>query len=177
MRVTRCLPFDSMNRMNDMTANPSESLATALGRVPSGLFILTARNGDAETGMLASWVQQCSFDPPQVSVAVHGERDVLGWLSDGAAFVLNVIPEGNKALVAHFGKGFALHEPAFDGLDVARDGDTPPVLRAALAYLVCRVTGRAAAGDHTLVIGRVTAGAVPHDGPPAVHVRKNGLRY
>ena len=57
----------------------------ALGRVPSGLFILTARVGDRETGMLASWVQQCSFDPPQVSAAFARDRWVLDWLTDGAA--------------------------------------------------------------------------------------------
>ncbi len=160
-----------------MTPPTPESLAAALGRIPSGLFVLTARNGEEETGMLASWVQQCSFDPPQVSVAVHKERYVLDWLADGTAFVLNVIPEGGKALVAHFGKGFDPGAPAFTGLEIARERDTPPVLRAAHAYLVCRVVGRADAGDHTLVIGRVTAGAVLHDAKPTVHVRKNGLRY
>ena len=161
--------------MNDATA--TESLAAALGRIPSGLFVLTARDGDDETGMLASWVQQCSFDPPQVTVAVNKARDVLDWLPDGAAFVLNVLPEGGKALVAHFGKGFARGEPAFTGLEVARERGTPPVLLAAHAYLVCRVVGRADGGDHALVIARVTAGAVLHDGKPTVHVRKNGLRY
>ena len=161
--------------MNDATA--PDSLAAALGRVPSGLFVLTARDGAAETGMLASWVQQCSFDPPQVTVAVNKGRDVLDWLADGAPFVLNVLPEGGKALVAHFGKGFARGEPAFAGLDVARERDTPPVLLAAHAYLVCRVVSRVDAGDHVLLIARVTTGTVLHDGKPTVHVRKNGLRY
>ena len=163
--------------MTHATADHPESLAAALGRIPSGLFVLTACNGDAETGMLASWVQQCSFDPPQVSVAVNKGRFVLDWLADGATFVLNVIPEGGKSLVAHFGKGFEPGEPAFKSLEVAREQRTPPVLLAAHAYLMCRVVGRADGGDHTLVIGRVTAGAVLHDAKPTVHVRKNGLRY
>jgi flavin reductase (DIM6/NTAB) family NADH-FMN oxidoreductase RutF len=155
-----------------------ESLAAALGRVPSGLFVVTARDGDRETGMLASWVQQCSFDPPQVSVAVRKGRYILDWLADDAAFVVNVIPEGAKALVAHFGKGFEPGEPAFEGLKVRRDAETPPVLLTAHAYLACEVVTRVdAAGDHVLVIGNVIAGAVLHDGKPTVHVRKNGLKY
>jgi flavin reductase (DIM6/NTAB) family NADH-FMN oxidoreductase RutF len=161
--------------MNDATT--PDPLAAALGRIPSGLFVLTARDGAAETGMLASWVQQCSFDPPQVSVAVNRQRDVLGWLAEGATFVLNVIPEGGKALVAHFGKGFARGEPAFTGLDVSRADETPPVLLTAHAYLVCRVAARVEAGDHVLVVARVTAGAVLNDHKPTVHVRKSGLRY
>ena len=161
--------------MNDSPA--SDALAAALGRIPSGLFVLTAKEGDHETGMLASWVQQCSFDPPQVSVAVNKQRDILDWLAPGAVFALNIVPEGGKALVAHFGKGFARDEPAFTNLDVRRERETPPVLLASHAYLVCCVANRVDAGDHVLVIARVTDGAVLHDGKPTVHVRKNGLRY
>src|SRR2546423_11297886 len=86
------------------------------GRVPSGLFILTIRHGDAETGMLASWVQQCSFDPPQITVAVKRERDVWAWLDDGAAFTLNILDDSQTDMIGHFGRGFALNEPAFNGL-------------------------------------------------------------
>jgi flavin reductase (DIM6/NTAB) family NADH-FMN oxidoreductase RutF len=163
--------------MKDVSAESSESLAAALGRIPSGLFVLTARDGDRETGRLVSWVQQCSFDPPQVSVAVNKTGGVLDWLADGTLFVLNVIPEGGKTLVAHFGKGFESGEPAFEGLEVRHDRDTPPVLLASHAYLVCRVVKSVDAGDHTLIIARVTTGAVLHDGKPTTHVRKNGLRY
>jgi flavin reductase (DIM6/NTAB) family NADH-FMN oxidoreductase RutF len=54
--------------------------AAALGRIPSGLFILTARRGTLETGMLASWVQQCSFDPPLVMAAIRRGRILESWL-------------------------------------------------------------------------------------------------
>ena len=53
-----------------------KELGSALGRIPSGLFILTVGQGEAETGMLASWVQQCSFDPPRVSVAIQPQREI-----------------------------------------------------------------------------------------------------
>jgi flavin reductase (DIM6/NTAB) family NADH-FMN oxidoreductase RutF len=155
----------------------SESLAAALGRVPSGVFILTARRGDAETGMLASWVQQCSFDPPQVTVAVQRGRYVHGLLTDGAAFVLNVVTAHEMGFVKHFGKGFGPGEPAFDGLAVERTAEGVPVLTGALAHLDCRVAGRCDAGDHELLIGRVVGGRVHADGKPMVHIRKSGLHY
>lgn len=159
------------------SGDDDESLAAALGRIPSGLFVLTARHGDHETGMLVSWVQQCSFDPPQVSVAVKKGRDVLDWLADGTSFVLNVLPEGSKTLIGHFGRGFEADQPAFEGLKVTRERGSAPVLLAAHAYLICRVVSRVDAGDHVLVIGRVLAGAVLNPGYPTVHVRKNGLKY
>jgi flavin reductase (DIM6/NTAB) family NADH-FMN oxidoreductase RutF len=155
----------------------TDGALAALGRVPSGLFVLTVRHGKRETGMLASWVQQCSFDPPQVSAAFATDRWVLGWLTDGAAFAVNVLPEGQKQLVAHFGKGFGPDEPAFEGLEVRHDGGAAPVLAAAHAYLDCRVAQRVAAGDHVLVIGQVVGGAVLHDARPATHVRRTGKHY
>lgn len=155
-----------------------QAWAAALGRVPSGLFVITARHGRQETGMLASWVQQCSFDPPLLTVAVRRERYLLDWLTVGAAFAVNVLPEGSKALVAHFGRGFEPGEPAFDGLDVERHDGSAAALLAAHAFLDCRVADRVdAGGDHVLVVGRVVGGRVLHDGRPTVHVRKDGLRY
>jgi flavin reductase (DIM6/NTAB) family NADH-FMN oxidoreductase RutF len=153
------------------------SLSAALGRIPSGLFILTVGHGSQETGMLASWVQQCSFDPPQITAAIRKGRDALGLLTEGTFFAVNVIPEGGKSLVAHFGKGFESGQPAFDGLEVRRDHERPPILLASHAYLVCSVTGLTDVGDHILVVGRAIAGSVLQAGHPTVHIRKNGLKY
>ena len=154
-----------------------QALAAALGRVPSGLFVLTVRQSDQETGMLASWVQQCSFDPPRISVAVQRGRFVHGLLADGAAFAVNILASGQTDLLKHFGKGFGPDEPAFTGLATERTSGGVPVLTAALAHLDCRVTSRFGAGDHELVIGEVVGGRLHGEGQPAVHVRKNGLKY
>lgn len=154
-----------------------DGVLAALGRVPSGLFILTVRSGSHETGMLASWVQQCSFDPPLVSAAFARDRWVLDWLREGAAFAVNVLSEGEKKLVAHFGKGFGAADAAFEGLEVRRDGFGAPALLAAHAFLDCRVAHRYDVGDHVLVIGKVVGGEVLHHARPATHVRKSGKHY
>jgi flavin reductase (DIM6/NTAB) family NADH-FMN oxidoreductase RutF len=127
--------------------------------------------------MLASWVQQCSFDPPQISLAVKPGRYAADLLTSGAAFAVNIVGNGQPDLVKHFGKGFGPAEPAFTGLDVYHTADGVPVLRAALAHLDCRVAVRTGAGDHDLVIGRVVAGRLHGDGQPAVHIRKSGAHY
>lgn len=160
--------------MND---NELRDVALALGRLPSGLFIVTARRGSDETGLLASWVQQCGFEPPQLTVCVKKGRDVLDWLGDGAAFTVNVLAQGPKKYLAHFGKGFAPGEDAFAGLQVDRPEGEAPVLTEALAHLCCRAAGRAEGGDHVVVIGTVVSGKLHDAGEPHVHLRKNGLSY
>jgi flavin reductase (DIM6/NTAB) family NADH-FMN oxidoreductase RutF len=151
-------------------------LASALGKIPSGLFILTAGSGEYETGMLVSWVQQCSFDPPQITVALQRDRIVHDLLTNGAAFALNVLAAGQIDLLKHFGKGFERGQPAFSGL-VVKHSEGVPILPAALAHLTCEVAGRCKAGDHDVIIGRVTGGGLHGEGQPFVHVRKSGLRY
>jgi flavin reductase (DIM6/NTAB) family NADH-FMN oxidoreductase RutF len=157
--------------------DPQRQLASALGRIPSGLFILTARHGPAETGMLASWVQQCSFEPPQLSVAVKSGREVLTWLTVGAPFTLNILDASQTDMIVHFGRGFALNEPAFTGLEVERAQDGSPILSDALAYLECRVSGQCPAGDHELIIARAVHGRLLGEGQPMVHIRKSGFHY
>jgi flavin reductase (DIM6/NTAB) family NADH-FMN oxidoreductase RutF len=154
----------------------AEAIAGALGLVPSGLFILTVGHGDTETGMLASWVQQCSFDPPQLTVAVQRDRFLHDLLTNGAGFAINILAAGQTDLIKHFGKGFDRGQPAFEGL-VLKHAEGIPILPAALAHLTCEVAGRCKAGDHDLIVGRITGGGVHGEGQPYVHTRKNGLKY
>jgi flavin reductase (DIM6/NTAB) family NADH-FMN oxidoreductase RutF len=158
-------------------SEPHRHLAAALGRIPSGLFILTIRHEGAETGVLLSWVQQCSFDPPQLTLAVKHGRSVADWLMPGVSFVLNILDDTQTDMVAHFGKGFKLNEPAFEEIEVERIGDLPPVLAEALAYLEGQVIAHYSVGDHDLIIAKVISGKMLGEGHPMVHVRKSGLHY
>jgi flavin reductase (DIM6/NTAB) family NADH-FMN oxidoreductase RutF len=127
--------------------------------------------------MLVSWVQQCSFEPPLLSVALQRGRDITAWLTVDAVFTLNVLDDTQTDMIVHFGRGFALNEPAFEGLDVEGSGEGGPVLADALACLTCRVVAHYPAGDHDLVIGRVLSGRLLGEGVPMVHVRKSGMHY
>lgn len=154
-----------------------ESLLSALGRLPSGIYILTIGEGESATGMLASWVQQAGFEPPMVSVAIRGGRPVSDRLAAGEPFALNVVGEGQKHLLKHFGRGFEPGQPAFEGIELAATTSGVPALADAIATLECRPTGGADAGDHQVVVAEVTAGELRSDLSPMVHVRKRGDHY
>jgi len=155
----------------------AKQLIAALGRVASGLFVLTARVSKAETGMLASWVQQCSFEPPQLTVAIRKGREILDSLRAGSAFTLNILDDSQTDMISHFGRGFALGEPAFEGLAIKHHAGGGPVLSEALAYLECQVAARHDVGDHELFVARVVGGRLLGEGQPMVHVRKSGAHY
>jgi len=158
-----------------------QAINPVLGRVPSGIFILTVSDGAGrETGMLCSWVQQAAFDPPAVTVAVRSDRYVNDWLQQCGQVVLNLVGEAEKQLLVHFGRGFKLDEPAFDGVDIERDDRGLPVLKDALGYLQGQARARLEAGDHTIHLIEITgagAGEMLHEEQPMVHIRKSGAHY
>ncbi|MBA3482258.1 MAG: flavin reductase [Pirellulales bacterium] len=148
-----------------------------LGRVTSGIYILTIGQGDRATGMLASWVMQAGFEPPMITVAVRQGRYVAEWLAAGEPFVLNVVSDGQKHWLKHFGKGFEPGEPAFIDLEVHPAANGVPVLSEALGYLECEPTSHLDSGEHRIFLAKVTAGKMQHDASPMVHLRKTGAHY
>lgn len=164
--------------------NPTrEEMAKVLGKNPSGLFILTASNGEGlETGMLASWVQQASFDPPAVTVAVNQKRYLHDWIKQQPNVVLNLVGEKQNEFLKQYGRGFEPEEPAFEGMDVGRTAQDLPYLKGALGFLEGKVTNQLESGDHIVYLVEITsAGIENHDdfqaASPWVHIRKNGFNY
>ncbi|MEQ8848209.1 flavin reductase family protein [Botrimarina sp.] len=163
--------------MSDSESKPSGGLYEALGRVPSGIYILTVGAGENATGMLASWVQQAGFEPPMISLAIKPGRHVAQRIEAGEPFALNVVAEGDKRLLKHFGKGFEPGQPAFEGIDTEPTAVGAPALAAALAVLECRASAGVDASDHRVVVAHVTGGALRGDARPMVHVRNRADHY
>lgn len=157
-------------------------IAAALGRIPSGIFILTARDGSGgticETGMLSSWVMQAGFDPPMLTAAVRRDRYLAEWLTAGSPFVLNLVGSDHKDLLKHFSKGFEPAEPAFTGLEIGRSPLGLPILSAALGHLECVTQSHIDSGDHRIFLAEIlSASLVDSESRPMVHIRKSGMHY
>jgi len=148
-----------------------------LGRVTSGIYILTIGTGEKSTGMLASWVMQAGFEPPTVSVAVKSGRYVEEWLTAGERFVLNVVAEKQFDFLKHFGSGFDIGEPAFEGITTSTSESGIPFLNDCLGHLECEPTGHVDSGDHRIFLAKVVGGSLHADAPPMIHIRKTGKHY
>ncbi|MEM9120628.1 MAG: diflavin flavoprotein [Cyanobacteria bacterium P01_F01_bin.56] len=151
----------------------------ALGRITSGLYIITAQKGEISSAMLASWVSQASFQPLGFTVAVAKDRAIESLMQVGDTFVLNVLEEGNyAALMKHFLKRFPPGGDRFAGIRTRPAQNGSPLLGDALAYLECTVTSRMEVSDHWVVYCTVDDGKVSDPyGTTAVHYRKVGTYY
>lgn len=152
----------------------------ALGRLSGGLYIVTARQEERSSAMVASWVSQASFDPPGLSIAVAKDRAIEALMQVDDRFVLNILREDNyQSLLRHFLKRFPPGADRFAGvptLEGAAAGG--PVLSDALAFLGCRVVQRMETPDHWIIYAAVEEGTVSDtEAATAVHHRKVGNHY
>jgi flavin reductase (DIM6/NTAB) family NADH-FMN oxidoreductase RutF len=152
-------------------------LAAALGRIPSGIFIVTCCKEGVDSAFLASWVQQCSFEPPMLTLAVRKGRPIGEWLQEKTPFCLHILAEGQKDLLGHFGKGLPLNQLPCFSERVQRAANLTPVIPEALAILHCTPTSVCDSGDHHLIVARIDDGSLRREDRPMIHVRKNGLNY
>jgi flavorubredoxin/flavin reductase (DIM6/NTAB) family NADH-FMN oxidoreductase RutF len=155
------------------------NLEKALGRISSGLYIITAQKGDVTSAMLASWVSQASFAPLGFTIAVAKDRAIESLMQVGDRFVLNVLEEGNHLhLMKHFLKRFSPGADRFAGIKTQTAENGSPILTEALAYLECTVTTRMETSDHWIVYSTVDAGRVSKpESQTAVHHRKVANYY
>ena len=156
---------------------PASNVEQAVGRVVGSLCVVTAKQGEVETGMLASWVSQASFNPPGLTIAVAKDRAIEPLTHSGNEFILNILAEG-KELRKHFMKSYAPGQDRFAGIDIEQAENGSPILMGALAYLECSVENRMDVGDHWLVYASVNSGKVLNpDAVTAVHHRQSGNHY
>ncbi|MEH2437298.1 MAG: diflavin flavoprotein [Nostoc sp.] len=160
-------------------SQPATTVEQAVGRIVGSLCVLTAKEGDRSSAMLASWVSQASFSPPGLTIAVAKDRAVETLTHTGNKFVLNILKEGNHlGLMKHFLKPFGPGQDRFADVAAQEAENGSPILTNALAYLECSVQNRMESGDHWLVYATVENGKLlDTDGVTAVHHRKSATHY
>lgn len=150
---------------------------TALGRTPSGLFIVTSAANGRQAAFLGSFVQQASFSPLIFSVAVHPERYPYELMSQSKKFGLSLVGENDQILLKKFAKG---HGPESDPIsEVSFEVvEGVPLLKDALGGAVFEIIDESKPGDHVIVFGQVLAGRLyDAERKPWVHVRKSAKNY
>ncbi len=151
-----------------------KQVGKALGRVASGLYVVTTKFEDKEDAVLASWVNQCSFDPPAVTIALGTLRSARLLVETSNSFIVNILPKDDMSLLKHFSRP---PENIFKGIKTRKGLDGIRVLSEAVSYLECEVVHSVNAGDHILYVGEIIGGKTLKGGDPYIHVRDNGFNY
>lgn len=157
--------------------NQKEAIGKAIGRIASGVYIVTVQKGDQRDGLMASWISQAAFDPPMLTVAIKKERNILNLMQVGHCFTVNILSKNNMDIFKSFVKPYTEGMDRFEGLEVTSDSNSGPVLNKSVAFMKCAARSVIEAGDHFVVVGEIYDGGMLNPDEPMVHLRSDGFKY
>jgi 3-hydroxy-9,10-secoandrosta-1,3,5(10)-triene-9,17-dione monooxygenase reductase component len=160
-----------------MPPPPVTPVGQALGRLPTGLYIVTTVDAGRPVGFVGSFVMQVGLQPPVLSVAVGKERGPLAALRANGHFAVSILDKASESVMGRFFRKYELGASPFDGLALETSPAGLPLPSEALAWVECKIRGEFEGGDHVIVFGDAIGGAQRRDGEPSIHLRKNGLGY
>ncbi len=156
----------------------SRDIAKAVGHIPSGLFVVTTNNGGQKDGYLASWVQQVSFSPLMIAVAIKEDRVCYEPIKEGQTFTVNIVGKHDMNYLKHFWSGYAPEDNPFSEI-ATKDGEHGGViLEGAKSAVECKMVSMQKPGDHTIIFAEVIGSYVNNEEAEVkTHIRKSGLDY
>nr|WP_240003632.1 flavin reductase family protein [Streptomyces cinnamoneus] len=157
----------------------ADEFRAALARLAAGVVLVTAHDPEdgprgEDVGMTATAFLSVSLEPPLVMVSVRNGSRMDDLLERQPLWGVSVLAESQRHVAGRFAmKGRLSDRLLFEDLAYERGTSTgAPLIRGALALLECRTEQRVAAGDHTLVIGRVLRAEAPStEGGPLTYFR------
>jgi flavin reductase (DIM6/NTAB) family NADH-FMN oxidoreductase RutF len=129
-------------------------------RLTLGVYVVGVHDGKRRDAFTAAWLMQASFDPLLLALSINPGNASYPLLHASGGFTVNVLKKEQQELARRFGTRSGREEDKLAGMRWRPGRNGAPVLEDALAYFDCELAGRLRAGDHELVLGRVTDGRV-----------------
>lgn len=139
-----------------------------LGRFATGVTVITARDGDGRPhGMTANSLASVSLEPPLILLSIDHEASMHRLLITSPVFAVNILSSAQEAVSRRFAEE---RDERFDGVGYQESPRGLILLDGALAHLECERVATHEAGDHTILVGQVMAGAA-FEGRPLCYFR------
>ncbi len=129
----------------------TRSYRSVMGRFATGVCIATTEVDGQVHGATVNSFTSVSLDPPLVLISLDNRTRLLEQIRQTGRYSLSILTEDQVHLSNHFAG-----RPQ-EGLEVAFDWvDGHPLLSSAVGHIATELETEHLAGDHTLLIGRVT---------------------
>lgn len=144
----------------------SEEFRDVIGRLASGVTVITADHEGRRYGTTASAVSSLSLEPAMLLVCLNTSSSTGQVIAAARRFAVNILAEGQADAAMRFaGKG-----EKFAGQPVVRGIAGQPLLEDALANLECRVVEEVTGGTHSVFLAEVEH-ATGRQGTPLAYFR------
>lgn len=139
-----------------------------LSRFPSGLVIVTTRLDGKAYGLTCQAFTSVSLDPPLVGAFLKENSGSLWAIGKAKKFAISILAEDQAELARIFSISGA---DKFRNIPVTDSPSGLPLIDGALAWLDCELKECFDAGDHSGILGLVTAMGCERDVKPLVYWR------
>jgi flavin reductase (DIM6/NTAB) family NADH-FMN oxidoreductase RutF len=142
----------------------------ALGHFATGVAVITACQGDRTDpiGITVNSFSSVSLDPPLVLWSLDKKSDTLPIFERVGHFTVNILREDHQEVSNRLSRQ---GDHRLDGLEIRSGINGCPALEQALAHFECEVYARHEAGDHIIILGKVTHFEYSEDGRPLLYHR------
>jgi flavin reductase (DIM6/NTAB) family NADH-FMN oxidoreductase RutF len=142
-------------------------------RLDRELWIVTARDGERCSGLIATYVSKTSLVPslPRITTALAKHHFTHELIESSGAFCMHLIGEEQLDWVWRFGIPSGRDVDKFHGLSTLKSTSGSPILSDAPAWLDCRVEARMDTGDRTVYLAEVLEARVQSDATPLTFKR------
>lgn len=159
--------------VNNVTENRADDPAWfryVLGQYPTGVTLITAKHPDGtEIGMVVGTFSSVSLDPPLVAFMPDVRSSSWPKIREAGAFCANILTSAQQDVCRAFARK---EEHRFSASTWSDTVSGSPRLDGAAAWVDCTIDDVHRAGDHDIVIGRVTSlGVGDADGLPLLFLR------
>jgi flavin reductase (DIM6/NTAB) family NADH-FMN oxidoreductase RutF len=152
-------------------ANP-RTFRNALGAFTTGVTVVSVMTPEGPIGMTVNSFASVSLDPPLVLWSAARNSARHGLFTGADHYAIHVLGTDQHQLSARFARGGS----GFEGLGWEENEEGVPIISGMLARFECRRYTLHAAGDHTIVIGRVLR-AAQREGEPLCFSRGTFGRF
>lgn len=152
-----------------MTDDDKRKFRNALGHFATGVAVITTcGQGKAPIGITVNSFSSVSLDPPLILWSLDKKSDTLTLFNSVGHFTVNILREDHRDISNRLAKQ---GDHSLEGLATRKGDNGCPALEEALAHFECEVYARHEAGDHIIMLGRVTHFEYSEDGRPLLYHR------
>lgn len=136
-----------------MSVFDSKDYRRALGCFPTGVTVVTTRNGQGKCiGMTANSFSSVSLEPPLVLWSIARQAPSFPVFQTAKGFAINILSVQQEELSRQFATA---SEDKFAGVMWREGGDGVPVLADCTAFFECTLAATYPGGDHEIILGKV----------------------
>ena len=144
----------------------------ALRCLSYGVYVVSARRGDAINALTMRMVSQVSTQPPCIALSMRRRCYTYQFIVESEAFAVSVLARGQELLAGHFSLRSGRTIDKFAGVNYESGITNAPILQDCCAFMECRLLTSHEMGNSSLLIGEIINADV-RGGPPLIYRRED----